>query len=168
VRGTPRRPSSWLADLPRRARLEAPARAAYPTLRYRRKQRHDGPVHIYNVDVPVPGYGNRHVTLEFRETSPWAPHVYADGPAGWDASPHRFAARGDRRLCIWHGGDDAERCWVPADGLLSLLGMAAHHLFKEAWWRETGGRDGGEWLGDEYPHGELTDADDPARGAPRP
>jgi hypothetical protein len=38
--------------------------------------------------------------------------------------------------------------------------MSAHHLFKEAWWRETGGRSGGEWVGDEAPHGELTEKDD--------
>jgi hypothetical protein len=38
---------------------------------------------------------------------------------------------------------------VPEDGLLALFGMAAMHLFKEAWWRETG-----RWLGQEYPHDE--------------
>jgi len=45
---------------------------------------------------------------------------------------------------------------VPEDGLLVLFGMIAEHLFKEAWWREHG-----EWLGEEYPHGELTEDDDP-------
>ena len=29
--------------------------------------------------------------------------------------------------------------------------MIAEHLFKEAWWREHD-----EWLGEEYPHDELT------------
>jgi hypothetical protein len=41
------------------------------------------------------------------------------------------------------------------DELLALFGMAAHHLFKEAYWRETG-----VWVGDEFPHDELGQADD--------
>jgi hypothetical protein len=32
--------------------------------------------------------------------------------------------------------------------------MIAEHLFKEAWWREHG-----KWLGEEYPHDELTQDD---------
>jgi len=153
---------SWLADYPRRASLEAAARMAYPSLRYHRTQRRGGPVHVYEVDVQVPGYETRHVTVEFREVYYWAPEVFADGPAGYEASPHRFDTRGYRRLCIWHSDDGDERRWLPEDGLLALFGMIAHHLFKEAWWRETGGREGGEWLGDEYPHDELIDADNTA------
>jgi hypothetical protein len=38
------------------------------------------------------------------------------------------------------------------DGLLMLINLIQAHLFKEAWWRETGGREGGEWLGPEAPH----------------
>ena len=158
--GTPRGPRSWLADLPLRFAEEAAARAAYPTLRYRRLQLRSGLVHRYEVEVPVPGYDTRTVTLEFTEARAWSPRVYADGPAGWDASPHRFASRGHRRLCLWYPGDPPARRWIPSDGLLLLLGMISHHLFKEAWWRQTGGRHGGEWLGDQYPHGELTEADE--------
>ena len=33
------------------------------------------------------------------------------------------------------------------DGLLTLIEMAPVHLFKEAWYRETG-----EWLGEEVSH----------------
>ena len=65
VRGTPQRPRSWLEDLPRRARLEATARAAYPGLRYRRRQRASGPVDIYQFTQAVPGYADRRVTVEF-------------------------------------------------------------------------------------------------------
>jgi hypothetical protein len=79
--------------------------------------------------------------------------VYADGPAGRDASPHRFPERGGR-LCIWYPSDPPERRWEPNDGLLVLFGMIAEHLFKEAWWREHG-----EWLGEEYSHDELTNED---------
>lgn len=71
--------------------------------------------------------------------------MVADGP---DDSPHRYRPEGRRsKLCIWHPSDETDRIWVPHDGLLSLFGMAAVHLFKEAWWREHG-----VWIGDEYPH----------------
>ena len=40
-----------------------------------------------------------------------------------------------------------EHRWVFEDGLLALMGLVMAHLFKEAWWRETG-----EWLGEEVPH----------------
>jgi hypothetical protein len=152
--GTPRRPSSWLEDLPRRASLEAAARVAYPTLRYRRRQRSYGPVDIYAATVSVPGCEKRKVTLEFDRRLPSSPRIFADGPAGLDASPHRYPSRGFRRLCVWHPADDAAQRWMPAEGLLVLFGMVSEHLFKEAWWREFG-----EWLGEEYPHDELTDAD---------
>lgn len=107
-------------------------------------------MHIYEADVSVPGYESRHVTIEFDEGEPYSPSVFVDGPSSRDVSPHRFGDRGYRHLCIWYSGDGEARRWVPDDGLLALLGMTAHHLFKEACWRETG-----EWLGDERPHGEL-------------
>jgi len=99
----------------------------------------------------VPGYEDRRVTVEFDRRSWWAPRVYVDGPSGFDASPHRYPSRGRSELCIWHPDDPPDRTWVPEDGLLVLFGMIAEHLFKEAWWREHH-----EWLGEEYPHGELT------------
>ncbi len=152
--GSPRRPRSWLDDFPRRARLEAGARAAYPSLRYRRLQHRQGPVDIYTVELQIPGYQSRRVTVEFTRRLWWAPQVFVDGPAGHGASPHRFPRRGGRQLCLWYSGDSSERRWEPDDGLLVLFGMVAEHLFKEAWWREHG-----EWLGEEYPHDELKDED---------
>jgi hypothetical protein len=77
------------------------------------------------------------------------------GQAG-SRPPHRYADRGRTRLCVWHPGDPVDRTWVPEDGLLVLFGMLAEHLFKEAWWREHG-----EWLGEEYPHGEPGKDDAP-------
>ncbi|MDV6296944.1 hypothetical protein [Rhodococcus aetherivorans] len=47
---------------------------------------------------------------------------------------------------------------MPDDGLLALFGMATEHLFKESWWREHH-----QWLGEEYPHGELSSRKDTAR-----
>lgn len=149
--GRPSRSKSWLEDFPRRVRLEADARRAFRTLRWRRQQRRQGPFDIYDVDLEIPGYERRHVTVEFERKYWWPPKVCADGPTGREASPHRF---GGRQLCLWYSGDPPERRWEPADGLLLLLGMIAEHLFKEAWWLEHG-----EWLGEEYPHDELTQDD---------
>jgi hypothetical protein len=69
--------------------------------------------------------------------------VLVDGPKD---SPHRF---GDRSLCMWHPRDPFDQRWVFQDGLVALLGYVIAHLFREAWWRETG-----EWLGPEAGHGE--------------
>jgi hypothetical protein len=101
----------------------------------------------FSATVPVEGYESRRVTVLFRGRSPSTPVVIADGP---DDSPHRYVKGADRRqLCLWYPGDPAEQRWLPTDGLLALFGIATMHLFKEAWWRETG-----EWVGEEYPHPE--------------
>ncbi len=44
----------------------------------------------------------------------------------------------------------AKNRWVFDDGLVTLLGHIAAHLFREAWWRETG-----EWLGPEVGHSSI-------------
>lgn len=141
--------------MPRRARIEAGARRAFPDLGYRRCQSRSGPVHTYEIILEVPGYENRRVWVEFAPPLSNSPRIYADGPSGPDASPHRFSDRRWTRLCVWYPGDPPERRWVPDDGLLMLFGMIATHLLKEAWWREHS-----EWLGDEAPHGVLTGEDD--------
>ncbi len=151
---------SWLDDLPRRATLEAAAGRAYPELRHRRRQRRDGPGDVYEFVLDIPGYDSRRVSVEFSRRSWWRPRVYVDGPAGSEASPHRFPGRGGRELCLWHSGDSPDRRWEPSDGLLMLFGMTAEHLFKEAWWREHD-----EWLGEEYPHSDLAEGDHATEGA---
>lgn len=105
----------------------------------------------YIVTVPVPEYEPRVIEMHFRRTSPILEltRVYADGAT---ESPHRYAPHLKdplRRpsLCIWYPDDPAEQRWVATDGLLSLVEMTRVHLFKEAFWRETG-----EWLGEEMPH----------------
>jgi hypothetical protein len=72
-----------------------------------------------------------------------------DGPEWPEGSPHRY---GPRRLCVWYPSDPDQQKWVFDDGLLMLINLIQAHLFEEAWWRETGGRDDGEWLGPEAPH----------------
>lgn len=105
-------------------------------------------MYVYKVTLEVPEYEARKVRVEFHANAARTPRIYADGPT---ESKHRY---GVNRLCIWYPGDGDERLWVPEDGLLALLGMTATHLFKEAYWRETG-----EWLGKEAPHGTLSSAD---------
>lgn len=81
------------------------------------------------------------VDVLFRKASPSTPRVRADGPS---ESPHRYP---DGSLCIWYPHDSIDSRWVLEDGLAHLLGLTALHLFREAWWRDTG-----EWLGPEAPH----------------
>lgn len=75
--------------------------------------------------------------------TPTCPCVYADGPTD---SPHRYHADGGA-LCLFQPQDPPEQQWTFKDGLLRLIGLSIAHLFREAWWRETG-----EWLGPEAPH----------------
>jgi hypothetical protein len=48
---------------------------------------------------------------------------------------------------MWYWRDPPERRWTFGQGLLDLINHAIIHLFKEAWFLETG-----EWLGDEVLH----------------
>lgn len=91
--------------------------------------------------MEVPHYEPRNVEIRFADWSR-VPVIMADGPG----SPHRN--KPDNSLCIWHPKAPVEEKWVFEDGLLALLNHVQAHLFKEAWWRETG-----EWLGPEAPHG---------------
>jgi hypothetical protein len=75
------------------------------------------------------------------------PRVYADQCAD---SPHRMP---DDSLCLYYPADPPERRWLPEHGLAALLDVVNDHLFYELHWRATGGRHGGQWLGDEAPHG---------------
>ena len=101
--------------------------------------------------IPVPfSDETRQVEIRFENGSHY-PRIYTDGPT---ESPHRYSAT---RLCIWHPDDPSEQKWVFKDGLLMLINHIQAHLFREAYWRETGGRDGGKWLGPEVTHGPAKD-----------
>jgi hypothetical protein len=91
--------------------------------------------------MDVPHYEPRNVEIRF-ENGDYVPVIKADGPG----SPHRYANNGS--LCLWHPDAAADEKWVFEDGLLALLNHVQAHLFREAWWRETG-----EWLGPEASHG---------------
>jgi hypothetical protein len=105
----------------------------------------------YVVPIEVPFYGvTRLVEIRF-EDGFHIPKIRAEGPT---ESPHRYD---DGSLCIWYPKDPPEHKWEFADGLLMLINMIQLHLFREEWWRETGGRTGGEWLGPELTHGGSKD-----------
>ena len=94
----------------------------------------------YRATVPVSCYETREVRIRFSGMTD-VPSVFTDGPQD---SPHRYP---NNSLCMWYPDDPIERRWVFEDGLLALMGLVMVHLFKEAWWQETG-----EWLGEEVPH----------------
>ena len=95
----------------------------------------------YRVTVPVPYYEPSNIHIRFNGVS-GVPSVFAGGPSD---SPHRYS---DGSLCMWYPSDPVECRWVFEDGLLILIGLVMAHLFREAWWRDTG-----EWLGEEVSHG---------------
>ena len=81
--------------------------------------------------------------------TPFGANIAVDGPT---ESPHRYS---DKSLYIWFPSDSERRKWVGSDGLGELIRQIAVHLFKEAYWRETG-----EWLGPEAPHASPKHPDD--------
>jgi hypothetical protein len=98
----------------------------------------------YRVTINVPGYDPRRVQILFRKDSPEIPRVTVDGPV---ESKHRFPSGA---LCMWYPYDPVENRWVFEDRLTALLGYITIHLFREAWWRETG-----EWPGLEVDHSKI-------------
>src|ERR1700730_1860252 len=142
---TPRRgkPSGgpWYGDERQRILFECGARGQVPGLRARTNRAGPRAGRCYLVTLDVPHYPARAVTVLFPRHSPRSPAVNADGP---EESPHRG---NDGSLCMWEPSDPSTLRWVFGDGMLSLLGIAVAHLFREAWWRETG-----EWPGPEAPH----------------
>ena len=134
--GPPRQTGPWYGRDGDRIRFERQARS-FPGLRPIKVK---GDL-IYYLRLEVPHYESRQVEIQFHQES-YRPDVFVDGPI----SPHRFDDA-DRTLCIWCWKDPSEKCWVFRDGLLVLINHIQAHLFREAWWRETG-----EWLGPEIRH----------------
>ena len=96
---------------------------------------------LYQFDIEVPDYEARRVEIFFPREAPNFVKIVADGPT---CSPHRYK---ENELCIWHPDDPKENRWVREDGLLHLLRLIQMHLFREAWFRETG-----KWCGPEFEH----------------
>jgi hypothetical protein len=132
----------WYTDIRARIRFEREVREAYPGCNVTPTGRGMKAKIVYMLTVDVPEYPPRRVTITLPNWStPSFPAIKVDGPT---ESPHRY---GGRQLCIWHPDAPAEERWIPEDGLLALIDHTRVHLFKEAYWRETG-----IWAGSEAPH----------------
>lgn len=109
----------------------------------------------FRARLEVPHYEPRDLMIRF-SPPPYTryPVVTVDGPP---ESRHR---NGNGSLCLWYLKDGDDQRWVFDDGLPHLLAIITLHLFKEAWWRETGGSYGGEWLGAEV-HVEAPKTSEP-------
>jgi hypothetical protein len=144
-----RRSGPWYGEERERVLFERDARSQFPTLRRQLKQLDgQGPGCSYLVQIDVWFYQTRCVEVFFSQHGIGeVPVILADGPKD---SPHRFGDFERQRLCVWYQDDPAELRWTHQDGLLHLLQLVRAHLFREAWWRETGR---GEWLGPQAPHG---------------
>ena len=91
--------------------------------------------------IQLDEYGARKVRIRFTSDPAYPPQVTVDGARN---SPHRYHGG---YLCMWYPEDSDNEKWIFSDGLLALLVMTEAHLYREAWWRETG-----EWLGPEVKH----------------
>ena len=139
--GSGRYGGPWYGNDVLRVRFERGATRHFPTLRSVTHTAGSRAGRMYKVIITVPHYEQRHVQIFFVKRQPVHADITVDGPT---SSPHRYSPH---RLCIWYPGDVDEHRWVFEDGLLVLLGLIEAHLFREAWWRETG-----EWLGPEAEH----------------
>ena len=131
----------WYGNDFRRVVFERGVRRHFPALRMSTHTSGNRAGRLYQAHLDVPHFERRRVEAFFSKQAPYWARISADGP---DDSPHRYE---DGRLCIWHPDDPDSDRWVHDDGLLMLLGLITAHLFREAWWRETG-----EWLGPEAGH----------------
>lgn len=137
----------WYTDVRARIRFERGVRDAYPAMNVSATGRGMNARIIYTLMVEIPEYPARRVTIALPNWStPSVASVTADGPT---ESRHRY---GERELCIWHPDAPPDERWMPEDGLLALIDHARVHLFKEAYWRETG-----RWPGPEAPHDPRED-----------
>jgi hypothetical protein len=146
-----RKPAPWYHDFRTRLRFEVAARREYPSLRDRKAGKGRHAEVVYTVKVTVPEYPvTRTLTIRLANfTEPGFLALSVDGPTG---SPHRY---GEDRLCMWAPSAPADQRWTPDEGLLALIQYARVHLFREEYWRETGGHDSGVWAGEEAPHGDI-------------
>lgn len=140
----------WYSDYRKLVMFERGAIEQFPSLKAANKRSGREIWREYNLTIDVPEYEPRKVIIKIRPGSGSTPKVKADGPT---SSPHRYDEN-DGELCMWYPWDPKENRWIFTDGLLHLLVLIQAHLFREAWWRETGGKNNGEWLGPEIPHEE--------------
>lgn len=139
----------WYHDFRVRHRFEQGVRSEFSALTSTKHGKGWRARIVYGVDVTVPVYDvTRRLTITILNGSmPNLVGVTVDGPA---VSKHRYPKTS--HLCMWHPKDPRNLRWDAEDGLLPLIQHARIHLFREEYWRETGGDDGGIWAGPEAPH----------------
>lgn len=137
----------WYGEFRRRLAFERDVRRMYPGLGGQLGHHRGLEGFTYRLSVEVPTYGPRELTIVFPRRHTRSPRVFADGPT---VNRHRFD---DGSLCMWYWPDPPDRRWTFDQGLLALINHAILHLFKEAWYLDTG-----EWLGDEVIHDPKEDA----------
>ena len=135
----------WRRDIAARGRMEAGIRSRYPGIEISSSAKRL----TYELELDLEVYEARRITIVFKADGPAScVEVFADGPT---ESPHRY---GEKKLCMWYPKDPPELRWLPEHRLASLIEMARLHIFREEYWRRTGGWNGGEWLGPEIHPGE--------------
>lgn len=132
---------AWYNDLSVVADFERDAIEEYPSLVSCNRMIGSRRWRQYILTVNLLEYDAREVKIKFNSDSKLPPRVTVDGPC---ESAHRYKGGA---LCMWYPKDLDEKKWIFSDGLLELLVMIEFHLYREAWWRETG-----EWPGPEVPH----------------
>lgn len=145
-----RKRTPWYHDFRKRVRFEAGVRRGFADVKDRKIGKGWKAEIVYVLTVSVPEYDERRkITIRLANfADPSLMGVTVDGST---ESPHR---RGETGLCLWRWDAPLENQWTPDEGLLALIQYVRLHLFREVYWRETGGHDGGIWAGDEAPHGD--------------
>ncbi len=138
----------WYSNYRDVVRFERGVKDQYPSFEYANKRSGHHIWREYRLTIDVPEYEPRNVVIKMKPSRDSAPEVTVDGPI---SSPHRYEEN-NGELCMWYPGDSKECRWIFDDGLLHLLVLVELHLYRETWWRETGGHDNGEWLGPEVTH----------------
>lgn len=138
----------WYSNYRELVIFERGAKEQFTSLTYANNRSGHDVWREYTLTIDVPEYESRQVVIKMKPGSASVPKVSVDGPT---SSPHRYD-EDDGELCMWYPWDPKKSRWIFADGLLHLLVLIQAHLFREAWWRETGGDENGEWLGPEVQH----------------
>ncbi len=136
----------WYSVFKNCQQFERGAIEQYPSLKVSNKRKGAKLWREYLAAIRLDEYDvTRLVTIKLFASPDAMPEAKVDGP---DDSPHRYD---NGQLCMWYPWTEKTERWTYEDGLLHLLVLIEAHLFREAWWRETG-----EWLGPERPHEHIS------------
>jgi hypothetical protein len=139
--------AAWFDVVVERTFFERGLSVAYPNFEGRASTLRGARTRSYAGWVDLPHYRGQGIEIVFDGQRPRDyPKIFVAEP-GWK---HRY---GDGTLCVWERSHPESMRWVWADGLVTLIDAVRVHLFREAYWRETG-----EWPGPEVVHEERRSA----------